>query len=65
MSRWLIKADIAQTEVTEISNINEVDRSHKDQSEEQQVSMKYDPKDTYQGNVDIAMTEAEMRNTDE
>lgn len=48
MSRWLIKADIAQTEVTEISNINEVDRSHKDQSEEQHTSMQYDKND-YQG----------------
>lgn len=48
MSRWLIKADIAPTGVIINNNQTVVDELQKDQSVEQQVSMKYD-KNTYEG----------------
>lgn len=48
MTRWLLKADIAPTQVTEDSNQTVVDKLEKDQSEEQYTSMQYDKND-YQG----------------
>ena len=59
MTRWLIKADIAPTQVTESTNQNEVDKLEKDQATEQQVSMKYD-KNTYEGQEEKNKVEVEM-----
>ena len=48
MSRWLIKADIAKTQVIENNNQTVVDVLEKNQAEEQQTPMCYD-KNTYEG----------------
>lgn len=48
MSRWLIKSDIAPTQVTTTNNQTVVDVIEKNQCEEQQTPMTYD-KNTYEG----------------
>lgn len=66
MTRWLLKADIAQTEVIENNNQKTSDYIEKNQSVDQQVSMKYDPQNTYEGQeetnkVNVELQKAAMR----
>lgn len=47
MTRWLLKADIAKTQVTENNNQTASDYVEKNQSVDQPVPMKYDPQNTW------------------